>query len=327
MTRRPFKVFITREIPDSGLAILKGKCEVEIHRGVQQIAREELLKKVEEIDGLLCLLSDKIDKELIDRGAKLKVVSDFAVGYNNVDVDYASSKGIVVTNTPGVLTDATADFTWALLMAVARRVVEGDRLCREGQFLGWEPMLLIGHDFKHKTLGIIGAGRIGTAVVERSQGWHMSILYYGNSRNTYIEENFRAKRVSLKRLLQESDVVSIHLPLTPETKYLINEKTLRMMKNSALLINTARGSIINEVALLKALKEEWISGAGLDVFEDEPEITPGLKELDNVVLAPHIASATLETRQKMSELAAKNLLAVLEGKVPVYPVNPEILQK
>jgi glyoxylate reductase len=296
------------------------------HRGDQQITRVELLKKVEEIDGLLCLLSDKIDKELINRAAKLKVISDFAVGYNNVDVDYASRKGIVVTNTPGVLTDATADFTWALLMAVYRRVAEGDRLCREGRFLGWEPMLLLGQDLKHKTLGIMGAGRIGTAVVERSQGWDMSILYFANSRNSFIEENFRARKVALKELLEKSDVVSIHLPLAPETKYLINEETLRIMKNSAVLINTARGSIIDEMALVKALKEKWIAGAGLDVFENEPEITPGLKEFDNVVLAPHIASATLGTRQKMSELAAKNLLAVLEGRVPEFPVNPEVLQ-
>lgn len=319
------RVFVTRHIPKEALDILKSKCSLGVYESDEAIPRNILLEKVRDLDGLLCLLSENIDKELIDHAPNLKVISNLAVGFNNIDIEYATRKKIVVTNTPGVLTDATADFTWALLLATARRVMEADRMCRVLKFKGWGPMVLLGHDIVGKTLGILGAGRIGTAVIERSRGWRMEILYYDKEVNTYLEEEFNARRVNMNELLENSDFISIHLPLSDETKYLIDAEALRIMKETAILINTARGPIVNESALLNALQQKWIAGAGLDVFEHEPEITTGLTELDNVVLAPHIGSATVATRNKMAVMAADNLLAVLEGKNPNFPVNPEVL--
>ncbi len=322
-----YRIYLTRKIPEAGLKLLRPHCQMEIFSEDHPIPRELLLEKVREVEGLLCLLSDPIDREVIDAAPRLRVISNYAVGYNNIDVEYATRKGIVVTNTPGVLTDATADLTWALLLAVARRIVEGDSMMRQGQFRGWSPMLLLGQEVKGKTLGIVGAGRIGTAVAERSRGWNMNILYYDRGENRYLEQELNARRMELEELLEQSDFVSLHVPLTAETHHLIDEQALRRMKRSAYLINTARGAVVDEAVLVRALREGWIAGAALDVYEHEPELTPGLSELSNVVLAPHIGSATIDTRNKMAEIAARNLLDGLNGKRPQFPVNPRVFEQ
>ncbi len=319
------KVFISAMIPETGVALLRKKCEVRVYSGTGQISRSELLSGVRESDGLISLLSDAVDQELMDLASRLKVISNFAVGYNNIDVDYATTRGIVVTHTPGVLTDATADLTWTLLLATARRVVEGDREMRLGKFAGWTPQYLLGQDVTGKILGILGSGRIGAAVALRSQGWRMPVLYFDRNRNELLEEKLSARRVTMEELLERADFLSIHLPLNDETRHLIDERHLRMMKKTAILVNTARGAIVDEQALVQALTEGWIWGAGLDVYEHEPELTPGLAGLRNVVLLPHIGSATIHARHEMARIAAENLLAVLEGNKPEYPVNPEVL--
>jgi len=255
------------------------------------------------------------------------VVSNYAVGYDNIDVEAATRRGIIVTNTPGVLTEATADMAWTLLLAAARRVAEGDRIMRRQSFQGWGPLFLLGQDITGKTLGILGAGRIGSAVARRSTGWNMKILYYDRNRNQDLEKKYAAKKVDLNRLIQSADFISIHLPLSAETHHLINQENLSKMKKSTVLINTARGSIIDEQALVKALREKWIAAAGLDVYENEPFLTAGLSELENVVLAPHIGSATVKARDDMARIAASNLLAVLDGKRPPNPVNPEVFEQ
>ncbi|GAB4365246.1 MAG: glyoxylate reductase [Calditrichia bacterium] len=320
------KVLVTHPIPQVGIELLQEKFEVEIYSG-PKISRKQLLSKVKQVDGLLCLLSDGIDKELMDSAPRLKVVSNLAVGYDNIDVDYATRRGIIVTNTPGILTDATADLAWALLLAVCRRIVEGDQLMRSGQFVGWDPLMLRGGDLKNKTLGILGAGRIGTAFAERSLGWRMKILYFDKNKNSYLEKELGARKVSLDEVLSQSDFISLHLPLTEDTHHLINESALRKMKPGTYLINTARGAVVEESALVKALKEGWIAGAGLDVFENEPRIHPELARFSNVVLTPHIGSATIETRNEMSRIAARNLIAALEGKKPPFVVNPQVFDK
>ncbi len=320
------KIVITRRIPESGIQLLKQSCEVYIYPDDDAISKEVLLEKIKDADGLLCLLSDPIDSTIIDAAPRLKVISNYAVGYNNIDVAAATARGIAVTNTPGVLTDATADLAWSLLLAVTRRIAEGDLMVREGRFEGWGPMLLLGRDLKNRTLGIIGAGRIGTAMAERSRGWNMKILYYSRSANTYLEKNLGARRAGLAEVLEQSDFVSLHLPLTRETRHLIDEAALRRMKPGAFLINTARGPVVDEAALVRVLREGTIAGAGLDVYENEPQLAPGLAELDNVVLAPHTGSATIGTRDEMAEIAARNILEVLEGRRPPFPVNPEIFE-
>ena len=327
MAAKKYRVFVTRKILPAGLELLSEKCNVEVYDGNRAIPRNILLEKVHGIDGLLCLLSDRIDRQVIDNAPALKVISNYAVGYDNIEVEYASRKGIVVTNTPGVLTDATADLAWALLMSVVRRTVEGDRLVREGKFHGWSPTLLLGQDLKGKTLGIVGAGRIGTATALRSQGWDMRVLYFDRNRNTLLEEKLGARKSSLEKLLAESDFISLHLPLTAQTHHLIDRQALERMKPTAYLVNTSRGPIIDEQALAEVLREKRIAGAALDVYEHEPEVTPELLSLNNVVLAPHIGSATVETRTEMSRIAAVNLLSVLEGKMPPNPVNQEVAQK
>ncbi len=327
MAAEKYRVFVTRKILPAGLELLREKCQVEVFAGDGVVPRDVLLEKVRRIDGLLCLLSDPIDREVMDNARSLKVISNYAVGYDNIDVEYASRKGIVVTNTPGVLTDATADLAWALLLSVVRRTVEGDRFVREGKFSGWSPTLLLGQDLKEKTLGIVGAGRIGTAMALRSRGWDMRVLYYDRNRNALLEEKLGAQKTSLEQLLEESDFISLHLPLTPETRHLIDRPALERMKSTAYLVNTARGPIIDEQALAEVLREKQIAGAALDVYEHEPAVTPELLSLENVVLAPHIGSATVETRSEMSRIAALNLLSVLEGKMPPHPVNREVAQK
>jgi len=321
-----FKVYVTRQIPEEGINLLKKFCRmVEVNPHDSPLTYDELLMQVKGRDAILTMLSDRIDERLMSEAKSLKVIANYAVGYDNIDIKAATAKGIVVTNTPGVLTDSTADMAWALLFSIARRIVEGDKVTRVGKFVGWAPMFLLGRDVVGKTLGIIGAGRIGTAMAMRSRGWCMKVLYTTQSnRNAVLEEMLGAKRVDLETLLKESDFISIHTPLSEKTRHLIGAKEISLMKKTAYLINTARGSVIDEAALVNALKNKQIAGAGLDVYEEEPKLKPGLAELDNVVLAPHLGSATIETRTKMAVMAAENIIAVLNGQKPKNCVNPEV---
>lgn len=322
------KVYVTRVIAGAGIPMLEKECEVEVNRSERALTREELLRNVRGKDAVLCMLSDTIDEAVFEAaGPQCKVFANYAVGYNNIDVPAATRHGVFATNTPGVLTDATADIAWALLFSVARRIVEGDRMVRAGQFKGWEPLMLIGMDIARKTLGVIGAGRIGQAFAKRSRGFDMKILYTSNKPNPEFEAETNARFVDKDTLLRESDFVSLHVPLTPATRHMIGERELGLMKKTAILINTARGPVVDEKALVRALKEKRIWGAGLDVYEREPELEPGLAELDNVVIPPHLGSATIETRDKMGTLAAENILATLAGKIPPNCLNPDAANK
>jgi glyoxylate reductase len=320
-------VFVTRKIPSNGLKILKEFCEVKVWDGSLPPSKRELINNVKEAYGLLCMLNDKIDSEVIDSALNLKVISSMSVGFDHIDIQKATSKGIYVTNTPEVLTEATADLTWALLMAAARLIVKADSYVRRGEWReGWSPMLFLGEDVYGKTLGIIGAGRIGLAVAARASGFNMKKIYFDIIKLPKEKENqLGLTFCSLEDLLKEADYVTIHTPLTKETYHMIGENQLKLMKPSAILINTSRGAVIDEAALIKALKEKWIAGAALDVFEEEPiKIDNLLLKLDNVVVTPHIGSATKETRFKMAEIAAKNLTSVLRGEPPLYLVNKEV---
>ncbi len=321
------KIFVTRNIPEQGLAVLRKEFTVEVNLLDRVLRKEEIIAGVKGKDGLLCLLTDQIDADVINAEPNLKMIASYAVGYDNIDVAAATKRGIPVSNTPGVLTETTAELAWALLFSVARRVVEGDTFTREGAFKGWAPMLMLGQDVSQKTLGVIGTGRIGTAFALKSKGFHMNILYTDEQRNEQLEQQLGAKKVSLIQLLKESDFISIHAPLTEKTHHLISEKELRLMKKTAVLINTARGPIIDEKALVKALREQWIFGAGLDVYEKEPSISEELKRLKNVVLQPHTGSGTFETRTKMALMAAENMMIGLKGGIPPNCVNPEVFQK
>jgi len=300
---------------------------VDLHSGPHPLPRPELVNRLKDKDGIICLITDTIDAEVLGSAPRLKVAANVAVGYNNIDVRAATARGIVVTNTPDVLTETTADFAWALLMAVARRVVEADQYVRAGKFTQWEMMLLIGADIHGKTLGILGFGRIGRAMARRARGFGMRVLYNDAGRAAAAERELGATFVDKATVLRESDFVTLHTPLLPETRHLIGAVELKQMKRTAFLINAARGPIVNEPELVQALKEGWIAGAGLDVYEEEPKVHPGLLSLPNVVLAPHIASASSDTRIKMATLAVENCLAVLEGKTPPTPINPEVLKK
>nr|MDO8045752.1 glyoxylate reductase [Candidatus Baldrarchaeota archaeon] len=326
------KVFVTREIPEKGLNIILERFDAKVWREYTPPPKEVIIEEAKDVDALVTLLTDKIDKEVLDVAKNLKIIAQYAVGYDNIDVEECTRRGIYVTNTPEVLTETTADFTWTLILAVARRVVEADKFVRSGEWeksrTGWHPKMLLGTDIHGKTLGIIGLGRIGTAVARRAKGFNMKIIYYSRSRKENIEKELGLKYVDLNTLLREADFVSIHVPLTEETYHMIGERELKLMKNTAFLINTSRGKVIDEKALYKALKEKWIAGAALDVFEEEP--TPAnnpLLELENIVVAPHIASATHETRSRMAEMVAQNLIAYFEGKIPPNLVNPEVLKK
>jgi len=312
------KIFITRQIPEKGINILKEKGWDVAVGPEEKISREELLEGVKGVEAILSVLTEKIDGEVMEAaGKQLKVIANYAVGYNNIDVAEAKKRGIMVTNTPGVLTDAVAEHAVALLFAVAERIVEADRYTRAGKFKAWGPKLLLGADIKGRTLGIIGLGRIGSAVAQRMQdGFDVKIIYFDIRRNEELEKKFNIEYRELDDLLKEADFVSLHTALTDETRHLINAERMKMMKTTAYLINTSRGPIVDEKALLEALKNKTIAGAALDVFENEPELTPGLAELENIVLTPHIASATKETRDKMAEMAANNITAVLGGQTP-----------
>jgi glyoxylate reductase len=290
--------------------------------------RDVLLRKVEDIEGLLSLLTEKVDGELFSRAPKLKVVSNCAVGFDNIDIPEATKHGIIIGNTPGVLTETTADFAFALLMAAARRVVEGDKIVRSGGWKTWGPMTLLGYDIYGSTLGIIGLGRIGMAVATRAKGFGMKLLYYDLIRRKDVENELGIKYVGLDTLLKESDFVTIHTNLTPETRHLIGAKQFAMMKKTSVLINDARGPIVDNNALYEALRDGKIGFAGLDVTEPEPiPSNHPLLTLDNVIITPHIASASVETRTKMGLMAAENLIAGLKGEMPPNPVNPEVLKR
>jgi glyoxylate reductase len=321
------KVYITREIPERGLEIIRQHFDAEVWTEYAPPPKKVIIEKAKNVDALVPLLSDKIDAEVFDAAPKLKIVAQLAVGFDNIDIKEATKRGIYVTNTPEVLTDTTADFAWALLMAVARRVVEGDKYVRAGQWkVGWHPSMLQGRDVYDTTIGIVGAGRIGYAVAKRATGFGMKILFYDVIPRPEMEKDFSAKRVDLDTLLKESDFVCIHVPLMKETHHLINSERLKLMKKTAYLINNSRGPVVDEKALYEALKEGRIAGAGLDVFEQEPtSLDNPLLKFDNVVVAPHISSASYETRSKMAEMVADNLVAFFEGKKPPNLLNPDVM--
>jgi glyoxylate reductase len=321
------KVYVTRELPERGLKIIKEHFDAEVWPEYAPPPKKVIIEKARNVDALATLLSDKIDAEVFDAAPKLKIVAQMAVGFDNIDIPEATKRGIYVTNTPEVLTDTTADFAWALLLAVARRVVEADKYVRTGQWkVGWHPMMLQGRDVHGATLGIIGAGRIGFAVAKRATGFNMKILFYDVVPRPEMEK-LGAKKVDMDTLLRESDFVSIHVPLMKETYHLINEEKLKLMKKTAYLINNSRGPVVDEKALYKALKEGRIAGAALDVFEQEPTpLNNPLLKLDNVVVAPHISSASYETRSRMAEMVAENLVAFFRGEKPPNLVNPEVMK-
>lgn len=321
-----FKVFVTHSLPGNAVDELKGKCEVLVNQK-EKLSKKELKQAIADVDGFICLLTDKVDAGVIKAGKKLKVISNYAVGVDNIDVKSATKRKIAVTNTPGVLTQAVAEHTFALLMAIARRIPESDWFTRKGKYKGWKPNLLLGVELKGKTLGVIGMGRIGSVVAKIArQGYEMKVVYYTEHRDEQTENEIGAKYSTFEEVLTNSDFVSIHVPLTEKTRHLIGEPQFAMMKKTAYLINTSRGPVVDENALVKALQNKTIAGAALDVFEFEPKLAPGLNKLDNVVLTPHIASATMEARSAMAEMAVENLLAVLEGRKPLSIVNPEVLQ-
>ena len=319
-------VYVTRKIPDAGIDILRDSgVDVRINPHDRPLTREELLKEVADADGVITLLTDRIDGEVFERAPRCKGFANYAVGYDNMDVSEATRRGVPLSNTPGVLTDATADMAWALLFAVARRVVEADGHMRSGSWGGWGPLQFIGGDVTGATLGIVGAGRIGTAAALKSRGFDMKVLYTDERDNDVLASKLGAQRVDLATLLAQSDFVSIHVPLLAETHHLINSRTLASMKSTAYIINTSRGPVIDENALVDALRRGVIAGAGLDVYEKEPAMAAGLAELDNVVITPHIASATKETRDAMATLAARNVLAMIAGERPETCINPDVL--
>ncbi len=320
------KVYVTRRIPQLGLDLLAASCDVEVNPHDRPLTRPELLQQVAGRDGVLCLLTDKIDAEVFDAAPGVKGFANYAVGYDNIDVKEATRRKIPVSNTPGVLTDATAEMAWALLFAVARRVVESDAVMRSGQWQGWGPLQFIGGDISGKTLGIVGSGRIGMAMALKSRGFEMNVLYVDEFANETLEKHVHAQKVDFETLLAQSDFISIHVPLMPATRHLFGMREFRKMKPTAYLINTARGPVVNEVELVEALKTGVIAGAGLDVYEFEPRMAEGLQGLPNVVIAPHTASATHSSRNGMARLAAENLLAMIAGQSAPTCLNPEIYQ-
>ncbi len=320
MRRHP--IFLTRRLPDEVMMKLKKRCLLFWNKQDRQLTKAEIIRGAKKKIAMITMLSDPIDADVIDNCSTLKVIANYAVGYNNIDLAAAKKQGVVVTNTPGVLTETTADLTWALIMAVSRRVVEGDQLVRSGKWTGWAPTQLLGTDVFGKTLGIIGMGRIGQAVARRAKGFGMKVIYHSwHPVKPEIEQTLKAAHLPLDELLIRSDFVSLHVPLATETYHLIGKKQLAKMKKTAYLINTARGAVVDEAALVAALKKGGIAGAGLDVFEAEPKVHRGLVQLKNVVLLPHLGSASRETRIKMGEMVIENIFAVLEGRKAPAQVN------
>ena len=314
------KIFVTRQIPEAGIKLLQEKgYEVEVFSRDEVIPREELLASVKGRDAVLCLLTDKMNAEVFEAaGPQLKVAANYAVGFDNINLEDAKKHNVFTTNTPDVLTETVAEHAFGLILSIAQRITEGDRFTRAGKYKGWAPMLMLGNDVSHKTLGVLGLGRIGSRVAHHgARGFDMNVIYYDVKRNEAFEKEYGAEFVAdPEELLKRADFISVHVPLLPITKHLINEERLKMMKPTAYLVNTSRGPVIDEAALADALKNKVIRGAGLDVFENEPQLAPGLAELENVILTPHAASATEETRAKMSEVAALNIIDALEGGRP-----------
>lgn len=314
------KVFVTRQIPEAGINLLKEKgYEVVVFPEDRPITRDELKESVKGVDAILALLTEKIDAEILEAaGPQLKIVANYAVGFDNLKIDDFKAKNIYASNTPDVLTNTVAEHAFGLMLTIAQRIVEADKFLRAGKYHGWEPMMMLGNDLYKKTLGVLGLGRIGSRVAHHGvKGFDMDVIYYDVKRNEEFEKEYGARFMATpEELLKEADFVSVHVPLLPTTKHLIDADRLKMMKPTAYLVNTSRGPVIDEAALVDALKNKVIKGAALDVFENEPNLAPGLADLDNVVITPHIASATVETRAAMSEVAAKNIIAALEGQVP-----------
>jgi len=316
------KIYITRKIPEAGIKMLQNKgYEIGINPEDKVLTKEELLTalKGKNYDAVLCLLTDKIDDEVFSAaGSQCKIFANYAVGLDNIDLSAAKKRGIMITNTPGVLTETVAEHTFALMLAIAHRVAEADKFTREGKFKGWEPMLFLGADLSRKIIGIVGLGRIGSRVAQHAgRGFNAKIIYHDVKSNAEFEKEFGAEyKEKIEDLLKEADFISLHVPLLDSTHHLINEERLKIMKPTAYLINTSRGPVIDEKALVSALKNKIIKGAAIDVFENEPNLTPGLADLNNIILTPHIASATEETRAKMSELAAMNIIAAFENQTP-----------
>lgn len=318
------RVYVTREIPKEGIDMLEKECEVEVYEKDHPVPADVLTEKIRSCDGILPLVTDKIDAKVLDAAKNLKGIANYAVGYDNIDVKEATKRGIPVSNTPGVLTDATAETAWALLFASARRIVEADSEIRGGRWKGWGPLQFLGADIAGKTLGIVGAGRIGTAMALKSSGFNMRVLYYDAEPNETLEKELGAKKTDFPTLLGESDFISVHVPLIEETHHLFTLETFKQMKKSAHFINTSRGPIVKEEDLLTALEEKHIAGAGIDVYEFEPKVTKGLERLSNVTITPHIGSATYGSRTGMATTAAQNLLAMLRGEEAPNCVNPEV---
>jgi glyoxylate reductase len=320
------KVFVSRNIPGSAIPLLKKYFQVKVYPKDEKIPRKELLKGVKWCDALLSLLTEKIDKEVIDVNPNLKVISNYAVGFNNVDVKYATSKKIPVCNTPSQqVNDAVAEHAITLMLSLAKRLHEDEIYVRKHKWKAWAPSLLLGQQVKGKTLGIVGLGRIGEGVAERAvHGLGLKVLYSDINKNKKFEQKYQARKVSLKELLKKSDFVTLHVPLLPSTKHLISTKQLKLMKKTAYLVNTSRGPVVDEKALTKALKSKWIAGAGLDVHETEPSINHPLHKMNNCILTPHVASATIEVREQMGIDAAESIIAILKGKRSQKTVNPEV---
>lgn len=319
------RILVTKRIYQEAIDYLQQHCDVDYERTDEGLSASQLQQRVQGKDGVVSQLTDKFSAGIIQTLDRVKVIANVAVGFDNIDVPSATRKGIMVTNTPDVLTDTTADFAFALLLAAARRVIEGHQHIHTGHWSKWSIDLLVGHDVHHKTLGIFGMGRIGQAVARRAGGFSMHIIYNDAARAPEsLERELQLQYVSKEQLLRDADFISLHVPLLDSTCHLIGEPELRIMKKNAILVNTARGPVVDEAALAHALAEHWIAGAGLDVFENEPHVNPQLLQLENVVLAPHIASASIDTRREMSMLAAENAVAALEGRRPKTLLNPEL---
>src|SRR3984885_5830572 len=320
------KVFATRPLFPAAQQILNASCDVEYWTQAERISKEELLRRVKEKDGLVCLLTEKVNDELLRAAPKLRIAANVAVGFDNIDLPACTKRGVVATNTPGVLDETTADFAWTLMMAVARRIGEGEALARSGMWKGWDLDQLVGTDVWGKTIGLVGFGRIGRAMARRAAGFQMKVLYTDAIRAPLdVEKELNAEYRDFNALLAEEDFVSIHVPLLPDTRGLFDSAKFYRMKRTAFLINTSRGPVVDEAALVHALETGKLAGAALDVYENEPFILPGLKR-PNVVLAPHIASASLETRTKMASIAAENVVALFKGQRPANMLNPEVIK-
>lgn len=325
MTDR-WPVLVTRRLPQPAMDRIAERCDVTLHEGEVAMAREDLLRAIAGKAGVVTLLTDRVDDELLDAaGDQLVIVANYAVGFDNIDVPALTARGVLASNTPEVLSETTADTAWALLMAAARRIPEGDRFLRSRTPWIWGPMMMLGQDVNGKVLGVVGFGRIGQAMARRAAGFGMRVIYFDVYRPPEeVERRSSAEYRDLDDLLAESDFVTLHTNLSPETHHLMNAERLSRMKPTAVLVNTSRGPVIDEAALADALREGVIFAAGLDVFEKEPEVHPGLLELDNAVVIPHLGSATVETRNAMGMLAADNLIAALEGRQPPTLLNPEV---